>query len=117
MKLLTKKLEKRFAQVGRQEQVYDPMVIAKFFDPVPKEVETYYAITYDPGKRVFYGYYCCPSGNPGDYWGNFSLDKPPTDSFERDLDFQEQPASQAIHPDLEGWWDLEIMLSSWSIRQ
>jgi len=33
MKLLTKALEKRFAEVGSQEEVKDPIIIAKFFDP------------------------------------------------------------------------------------
>ena len=33
MKLLTRELEKRFAQIGSQENVEDPIVIAKFFDP------------------------------------------------------------------------------------
>ena len=33
MKLMTKTLEKRFAQVGSQENVKDPLVIAKFFNP------------------------------------------------------------------------------------
>ena len=32
MKLLTKKLEERFAKVGRQEEVKDPIVICKFFN-------------------------------------------------------------------------------------
>jgi hypothetical protein len=33
MKLLTKKLENRFAQVGKQVETEDPIVIAKFFNP------------------------------------------------------------------------------------
>ena len=33
MKLLTKELLVRFAKVGRQEEVHDPLVIAKFFNP------------------------------------------------------------------------------------
>ncbi len=33
MKLLTKQLEKRFAEVGSQEEEKDPLVIAKFFNP------------------------------------------------------------------------------------
>ena len=34
MKLMTAELEKRFAKVGSQEEVKDPEIIAKFFDPV-----------------------------------------------------------------------------------
>lgn len=33
MQLLTKKLEKRFAHVGRQGKLKDPIVVCKFFDP------------------------------------------------------------------------------------
>ena len=33
MRLITKELEKRFAQVGSQENVKDPVIVAKFFDP------------------------------------------------------------------------------------
>ena len=34
MKLLTKELLKRFEKVGRQEDAKDPIVIAKFFNPL-----------------------------------------------------------------------------------
>ena len=33
MKLLTKELRERFNKVGRQEEIKDPLVIAKFFNP------------------------------------------------------------------------------------
>ena len=36
MKLLTKEIEKRFAEVGNQEDVADPVVVAKFFNPSPE---------------------------------------------------------------------------------
>ena len=54
MKLLTKQLEKRFAQVGRQEDVKDPLVIAKFFNPAGSG--TWYATEYYPDDRVFFGF-------------------------------------------------------------
>ena len=33
MRLLTKELEKRFAKIGSQEEIEDPIVIVKFFNP------------------------------------------------------------------------------------
>ena len=52
MKLLTKELEKRFAQVGRQEE--NPLIIAKFF--TPRTSWTWYATEYDPDNGIFFGY-------------------------------------------------------------
>ena len=49
MKLLTKELEKRFAKVGRQEKIKDPLVIVKFFNPMGRgywfATEMWYNIT------------------------------------------------------------------------
>lgn len=33
MKLMTKTLEERFAQVGSQAEEKDPLILAKFFNP------------------------------------------------------------------------------------
>jgi hypothetical protein len=49
MQLLTKELLKRFEKVGRQEEVSDPIVIAKFFNPAG--AGTWYATEYDPEAR------------------------------------------------------------------
>jgi len=54
MKLMTKTLEKRFAKIGRQEQVEDPIIVAKFFNPTG--AGTWYAAEYDPKTRIFFGY-------------------------------------------------------------
>ena len=97
MKLLTKALEKRFAQVGRQEDVKDPLVIAKFF--YPAGAATWFATEYYPEDRVFYGY-ASLFGDHNDEWGYFSLVE--LESFsgrfglgiERDLYWTETPASQ-----------------------
>jgi hypothetical protein len=99
MKLMTKALEKRFAQVGRQESVKDPTVIAKYFYPIG--AATWYATEYDPESRVFFGYVSI-FGDWNDEWGYFSLAE--LESFtgrfglgiERDLFWDEMPASQAI---------------------
>ena len=48
MKLLTKEIEQKFAEVGSQEHLPDSKkkVIAKFFDPTG--FYTWYALEYDP---------------------------------------------------------------------
>ena len=100
MKLITKSLEKRFAQIGRQEQADDPVIIAKFFNP--SGAGTWYATEYDPVERVFFGYVSI-FGDWNDEWGYFSLDELQSYrgkfglGIERDLYFAEQPASQVIN--------------------
>ena len=99
MKLLTKALLNRFSQVGRQEDKKDPIVIAKFFNPTG--AGTWYATEYDPKDQIFFGYVSI-FGDWNDEWGFFSLDE--LESFkgrfglgiERDLYFDEVPASQVI---------------------
>ena len=99
MKLLTKELEQRFARVGSQENVKDPLIIAKFFNPAG--AGTWYATEYNPQERIFFGY-ASIFGDWNDEWGYFSLDE--LQSFkgtfglgiERDLYFEEKHASQVI---------------------
>ena len=38
MQLLTKELEKRFKEVGSQKKVKDAIVIAKFFNPIGRNI-------------------------------------------------------------------------------
>jgi hypothetical protein len=52
MKLMTKALEKRFAEVGSQEKEQDPLIIAKFFNPTG--AGTWYATEYDPERKLFF---------------------------------------------------------------
>ena len=97
MKLMAKQLEKRFAQVGRQEDVKDPLVIAKFFNPTG--AGTWYATEYHPDEKVFFGY-ASIFGDHNDEWGYFSLDE--LESYrglfgigiERDLYWTEKRSSQ-----------------------
>jgi hypothetical protein len=70
MKLLTQELEKRFAQVGRQEDERDPIVVSKFFNP--SGAGTWYATEYDPETKLFFGYVSI-FGDHCDEWGSFSL--------------------------------------------
>lgn len=99
MRLMTKTLERRFAQVGSQENVKNPLVVAKFFNPTG--AGTWYATEYDPNRRVFFGYVSI-FGDYCDEWGSFSLDE--LESYkghfglgiERDLYWSEKRASEAI---------------------
>lgn len=99
MKLLTKELLQRFEKVGRQEEVSDPLVIAKFFNPAG--AGTWYATEYDPGTKEFFGYVSI-FGDWNDEWGSFSLDELENYrgkfglGIERDLYFSEKRISEAV---------------------
>ena len=70
MKLMTKALEKRFAKIGRQEGDKDPVVVAKYFNPVG--AGTWWATEYDPEEKMFFGYVSIFEDH-NDEWGYFSL--------------------------------------------
>ncbi len=99
MRLMTKELEKRFAQVGSQEFVQDPVIIAKFFNP--SGAGTWYATEYDAKDRTFFGYVSI-FGDWNDEWGYFSLQElesykgPFGIGVERDLYWEETHASSVI---------------------
>ena len=105
MKLLTKQLKKRFAQVGRQDGK-DPIIIAKFFYPMGSA--TWYVSEYDPEQRIFFGY-ASLFGDWNDEWGYFSLDE--LESFEgrfglgieRDLYWTEKRASVVLGKEKVPW--------------
>lgn len=98
MKLLTKELLKKFASIGRQEDVEDPIVIAKFFNPTG--AGTWYATEYDPETKEFFGFVSI-FGDWNDEWGSFSLYELENYrghfglGIERDLWFEPQPISKA----------------------
>lgn len=93
MKLLTKALEARFAEVGEQD-VEDPIVIAKFFTPWAGW--TWYATAYYPGNGIFFG---LVKGIETEL-GEFSLKElegvkgPCGMRIERDLNFSEKKLSE-----------------------
>ena len=99
MRLMTKELEKRFSQVGSQENVKDPVIVAKFFNPFG--AGTWYATEYDPKDEMFFGY-ASIFGDWNDEWGYFSLAE--LESYvstfgtriERDLYWTERKASSVI---------------------
>ena len=99
MKLISKELEERFGQIGSQEKVKDPVVIAKFFNPMGRGY--WLATEYDLKDKIFFGYVSL-FGDYNDEWGYFSLDE--LESFkgsfglgiERDLYFKETSSSELI---------------------
>jgi len=99
MKLMTKALEKRFAKVGRQEKVEDPIIIAKFFNPTGGG--TWFASEYNPKDKIFFGY-ASIFGDHCDEWGYFSLEELEDYKgrfglgIERDLHFTETKSSKII---------------------
>ena len=99
MKLMTKQLEQRFAQVGCQAESKDPLIIAKFFNPTG--AGTWYASEFDSKNRTFFGYVSI-FGDWNDEWGSFPLEELENYrgkfglGIERDLYFKEQKSSQVI---------------------
>ncbi len=99
MRLMTKQLERRFAQVGAQDETHDPIIVAKYFSP--GGAMTWYATAYDPATKMFFGYVSI-FGDWNDEWGNFSLEE--LESFkgalglgiERDLYWKECKSSKVI---------------------
>lgn len=97
MKLITKQLEKRFKDVGSQEKVKDPIVIAKFFNPAG--AGTWYATEYDPETKIAFGYVSI-FGDHNDEWGSFAvweleeIKGPLGIGIERDMYCGEKPISQ-----------------------
>ena len=96
VKLLTKDLLNQFEKIGRQEEVKDPIVVAKFFNPTG--AGTWYATEYDAAEGLFFGYVSI-FGDDCDEWGYFSLAELTSYrgkfglGIERDLFFTPQPFS------------------------
>lgn len=91
MKLITKELAARFAEVGEQRDAKDPIVVAKFFYAF--SAATWWAIAYYPEENICFGYV---TGLFEDEYGYFSIDElentklPPFGlTIERDLWFEE----------------------------
>ena len=102
MKLLTKEIEERFKKIGRQEEVEDPIVLARFFNPTGGQ--TRYALEYDPEERMFFGYVSLFNDYNNEL-GYFSLDELESIrgqfglGIERDMYFDPKPLSEAKKKD------------------
>ena len=68
--LINQELKKEFARIGSQEEVTDPTIIAKFFNP--SGAETWYAIAYNENENICSGYV---TGFGYDELGYFSIDE------------------------------------------
>jgi len=96
-KLLTKQIVNRFKKVGSQQNVKDPVVIAKFFNPVG--AGTWFATEYNPKTKVFFGYVSL-FRDECDEWGTFSLEELESIKglfdlgIERDRHFKEKKFSE-----------------------
>ena len=99
MQLLTEELLKRFETIGSQENVNNPLVIAKFFNPTG--AGTWLATEYNPTDQIFFGYVSL-FGDYNDEWGSFSLQELQDYKgnfglgIERDLHFKETISSELI---------------------
>lgn len=98
MKLITKELAARFAEIGEQRDVKDPIVVAKFFYTF--SAATWWAIAYYPEENICFGYV---TGLLEDEYGYFSIDElentklPPFGlTIERDLWFEECKMSDVL---------------------
>ena len=95
MKLITDKLIKRFAEVGKQD-IPDPLVIAKFFNPAGGG--SWWVTEYNPEQNDCFGFV---TGLQFDEWGYFSIDEleavelPFGLRIERNIHFQEDVISKA----------------------
>ena len=101
MKMMTKAIEKAFAKTGSQDGAKDPIVIAKWFNPVG--AATWWATEYDPKTKIAFGYVTLYGlGDPCNEWGYFSLAEleeykgPLGLGIERDLSFTPTPVSKEI---------------------
>ena len=90
MKLITEELKKRFLEIGDQSETKNPLIVAKFFDPVGSA--TWYATKYAKETNICYGYV---TGLVYDEWGSFSITeleaikRPLSLGIERDITFKE----------------------------
>ena len=100
MKLITKELENRFAEIGSQSDELDPIVVAKFFLPWAGSI--WFVTEYTPDRNICFGYIVDSEFGDLDGWYSFSLDEfkarnePLNCHIRRDLDFTEQRFIQAV---------------------
>ena len=93
MKLITEEFEELFRDypLYSQEEVKDPLIVAKLFDPCGSA--TWYLTEYDPVEKIAFGYV---TGLTADEWGYVSLielesiERPFGLTIERDLYFRQK---------------------------
>lgn len=72
-KMMTEEIKRNFKKTGRQEEVEDPIIVAKYFNPYGRS--TWYATEFDAESRTFFGYVVGEWTPEEDEWGYFSLDE------------------------------------------
>jgi len=97
--LINQELKEKFASIGSQDEVLDPTLIAKFFNPCGSQ--TWYAISYEEASHCCFGYV---TGMFEDELGYFSIDEleslqvPPFGlRIERDLYFTPCRLSEIVN--------------------
>lgn len=92
MQLLPPSLEKEFKKIWNQNNVEDPIVVAKYFHPFSQR--TWYATEYDPDTNNFFGFVAW------DYWERWYFNKKEMEQLlfawlhiERDLYWEPTPFS------------------------
>ena len=99
MKLITSELKQRFKEIGDQSEEKNPILVAKFFDPVGSA--TWYATEFDSETNVCFGYV---TGLAFDEWGSFSIKelesikRPFGLTIERDIHFNEVSFDELMQP-------------------
>lgn len=94
--LMTKELEKQFAETGSQEKKgWDAKVICKYFHPMSNY--TMFVTEYNPRDRTLFGYTILQH----DEWGYTSLDELETSlarglPVERDLHWDQKTVREAL---------------------
>ena len=71
MKLLTKKILKKLPVFYSQENIKDPLIIVKFFNPTGGG--NWFGIEYKPEEKLFFGYVSIFGNSTMDELGYFSL--------------------------------------------
>lgn len=110
--LITDELKKRFAEIGKQQGIENPIVVAKFYDPTG--AATWYATAYDPELNHCEGY-VTDFGYGG--WDIFSIDEiealemPDEFAIERDDSISEIPLFEMMKRDGHEALIEEIQLS------
>lgn len=99
MEIMPISLMTRFMEVGTQDYIEDPIILAHFYNP--DGAGHWYAIEYDWRTGLFFGYVSI-AGDQNDEWESFSLlDMETTNEvfghgIQRDVNWKEKPASQVI---------------------
>ncbi len=102
MKIITEELKNRFAEVGRQDDKIDPIVIARYFNAFGNGM--WLATEYDPVSETCFGYVQLFENEWGylsiKELGNVKHPKFGIPMIERDLHFTEKPIS-LVCPELQ----------------